>query len=112
MDKLNQKQKLVLAVGIGIIVLMGLIPPWADNSFVIPTDSDGKQLGQGSFQQGAANYHFIFDPPRGSSRQEDVYGSHYFENRSYKLDFVRLFLQWFMVAIGTGAGIYFFREQT
>ncbi len=29
----NKKQKIVFLVGLGIIVLMGLIPPWADSGW-------------------------------------------------------------------------------
>jgi hypothetical protein len=106
---LNQRQKVVLAVGIGIILLMGLFPPWAANSFTVPTDSRGKQLGPGSYQQGAAGYHFISSPPRASSGLVDNYGDNYFQNSAYQLDFLRLLVQWFMVAIGTVGGIYALR---
>lgn len=75
---MNKKQKIVFLVGLGIIVLMGLIPPWC---FYTPISSIPGQ------------YDIIFS--------YDSYG-----NRGTNIDLTRLFIQWVVVVIAT-AGIMF-----
>ena len=81
--KMNGKQKIILALGVILIILSGLFPPWT-NTF--------KQAS--IYSETPADYSFIFDPPR---KWVKTYG--------VKLDIERLSVQWIIIIIGTGAGI-------
>lgn len=79
---MNKKQKIAFLVGIGIIVLMGLIPPW----YYAFVGGPHRLLGA---------YGLLFSPPSlvGAEDLADVY-----------IDLSRLLVQWAVVAIAT-AGI-------
>ncbi len=70
---MNRKQKRIFFIGIAIIVLMGLIPPWYYQA-------------RGPFPSRPGGYGFIFDTPY------DIGDA---------IDISRLFIQWAMVAIAT-----------
>ncbi len=78
---MNKKQKVAFLVGIGIMVLMGLIPPWY---YYLPPWADAS-----FFVRFPGYYGWIFSRPAGP-------GTH--------VDITRLFIQWAVVAIAT-AGI-------
>ncbi len=73
---MNCKQKICLWLGICLIVLIGLFPPWVrGGTLLTPND---------------AGYHFIFTPPKVRSME------------CSRIDISRLFVQWVMVASITG----------
>ncbi|MGD0827516.1 MAG: hypothetical protein ABSA09_05455 [Desulfobaccales bacterium] len=74
---MNKKQKIVFLVGLGIIVLMGLIPPWYFYSPNISTPG---------------HYAFIFS-------SDTVY-----YEIGTNIDIIHLAIQWVVVAVAT-AGI-------
>lgn len=76
---MNRKQKLVLMVGICLITLMGLYPPWV-RTFLV-----GQQRMRAESPVGYAS---IFEPPE--VRDHRVVGIH--------IDFSRLLIQWAAVA--------------
>jgi hypothetical protein len=93
-NSMNKKQRVVFLVGIGIIVLMGLIPPWYYHAvysreqrlmFEIPATDD---------------YGLLFSPPSWDLTRKPIF------DPVPRIDFSRLLLQWAVVAIGT-AGICF-----
>lgn len=106
---LNKNQKIVLWVAIGIVVLMGLFPPWVCGTYTTPLDVLAqKPTGNTMFNESAAEYHFIFAPPpqkgyRSVSSMVDV-------SHVYRLDYGRLFIQWLMVIAVSGGLIFLFRE--
>ena len=80
---INEKQKAILVVGIIIIILMGLFPPWVYTSHYGTTYSE---------------YSFIATQPE--HRRSIV-----------KLDSSRLVLQWIVVLIAMGLGIFLTSTQ-
>ena len=81
---MNKKQKVAILVGVGIIVLMGLFPPWCWN-----TPRDGQYIHR------SGEYDLLFS------------GSDYSGQRGDEIDVTRLVIQWIVVAIAT-AGIVWF----
>jgi hypothetical protein len=77
----DKKEKIVILVAIAIIIVMGLFPPWTYTCKV-----------GGFYSEKPMGYQFIFWPPtpEGDNPRYGIY-----------LDFKRLFLQWFLVAIST-----------
>lgn len=73
----NEKQKTILIIGVIIIILMGLFPPWA-------RILSGEGLRKMTF-----GYAFIAAPP----------------DHRVALDISRLFVQWIMVIFATGLGV-------
>jgi hypothetical protein len=92
---MNKKQKVVFLVGVGIIVLMGLIPPWHcevlfDLDQKIPLTME-------------AGYGFLFSPPTFESypslhHKSDYYGA----SVAPFIALSQLCVQWAVVAIGVG----------
>ena len=81
---MNKKQKIVFLVGIGIIVIMGLIPPWHYYAVYSRDQQIPIELVGG--------YEFLFSPSMLSG------------NTIPHIDLCRLLVQWAVVAIAT-AGI-------
>ena len=79
---MNGKQKICLWIGIAVIVLMSLFPPW------LYTQARITEV------QTNAGYHFLLTPPQ--PQGEVGYGIH--------LDMSRLFVQW-IVIIAIAAGL-------
>jgi hypothetical protein len=78
---MNKKQKIVFLVGLGIIVLMGLIPPWSDS------------------YSGESFYDFLFSSPA------------FWRGGRPTIDFTRLFLQWAVVVIATAGIIFILKDN-
>ncbi|MCK4820477.1 hypothetical protein KA005_32230, partial [bacterium] len=89
--KLNEYQKKAIWVGAVIILLMGLFPPW---TYTFKSAS--------VYSEKPTGYAFLFwpPPPEKSSYLHGV-----------RLDFNRLFLQWFMVA-GACVGLLLWLKTT
>ncbi len=90
-------------MGTGIIVLMGLIPPWYYRTFY------GVDQRIVSEMRAEENYGFLFSPP--DPLYERGYSDRRLSMRLARIDFSRLILQWFVVAVST-AGIIFFLERS
>ena len=82
---MNHKQKKVLLIGIAVIVLMGLFPPWQET----------RARENRPLSRSPAGYHFILTPPSG------------YRSIGYTLDFARIAVQFIEVgAITAGAVLY------
>ena len=86
---MNKKQKICLWIGIAIIVLMSLFPPWFYTHARITE------------VQTNAGYHFLLIPPL----PYDKVGS------GIRLDTSRLFVQWVVIAIITSGLIVTFKDK-
>ena len=82
---MNKKQKIVFLVGLGIIILMGLFPPW----YIY--HPYGSRPGE---------YAFIFS---GSSSSDGT---------GVYIDIVRLLIQWVVVAIATAGIMLVLKDDT
>ena len=87
---MNKKQKVVFLVGVGIIMVMGLIPPWhievlfnLNQKFPCTVD---------------AGYGFLFSPPA----RLPTWGSDADINVAPFIALSQLCVQWAIVAIGVG----------
>ena len=83
---MNKKQKIVLWIGIAVIVIMGIFPPW-----VISGYSTGRPI--------AGSYSLITSPPK----MGEAYAK--------SIDLYRLGVQWVIVGVITGGLIYTFKDQ-
>ena len=87
---MNLTQKKLLLVGLGLIVLTGLIPPWkwtVTNSYV------------GRIER-PSDYSFIGDPPKVDPPA------------SVQIDYGRLLLQWTIISLAAGVGIFYYKDQS
>lgn len=104
---MNKKQRVVFLVGVGIIILMGLIPPWYYRA-VLPS---GDHIAQFTVRADR-DYGFLFDPPPTFDFLEDAQGH---KKGFYPvlpcIDFSRLLLQWAVVAIATAAMIFILKDE-
>jgi len=83
---MNPKQKKFVRLGVGVMVLMGFMPPWTITLHLGDIDVHRP-----------ADYSFIFDPPKSV------------EIASVNIDFGRLLIQWAVVGFVIGAGIFYYR---
>jgi hypothetical protein len=90
---MNKKQKVVFLMGVGIIVLMGLMPPWYYHHVGFSDYSD-----QPIALEINGDYAWLFSPPI-----SDLPGLHK-KDTLVLIDLSRLLIQWAVVAIAT-AGI-------
>jgi hypothetical protein len=109
MKNLNLMQKRILLVGVGIIILMGLIPPWSATTQTIHFSGYPHKAIASHAAESAAGYHFIFFPPRKSDFSGDS-SNQTDSSIDYRLDFGRLFIQWFFVSLSTAALMFYFKE--
>ena len=86
---MSNKQLIVLWIGVGLIVLMCLFPPWVR---VL-------RMSGGTLREGYG-YHCVFMPPPLNNKRWSPY-----------LDTSRLIIQCITVAVLTGAGIYTLRAK-
>lgn len=94
MDKLSGAQKEVVIITIAILFIMGLFPPWL---FILDTSKVKRSESGG--------YCFIFSAP-----ERDTNLGRYMSGTPYtsKIDFTRLFLQWFLVLLLSSGFLLFF----
>lgn len=96
--RMNKKQRIIIIIGLGIILLMGLIPPWKC-AISVPKFTRVER---------PAGYGFIFYPPSPVEvAKSGEFESSFMSKPSYwsvRLDVTRLFIQWAVVAIAM-AGI-------
>lgn len=102
MRNLNLMQKRIMLVGVAVIVLMGLFPPWIET-----TTTTTKDILHGTFHTNSvetvAGYYFLSNAPRGG---KDIWDA----ITTYHLDFGRLLIQWFFVSLSTAALMFYFKE--
>lgn len=97
--RMNKKQSTIIIIGLGIILLMGLIPPW----------KCAFSVARLSRLERPAGYGFIFYPPSPVKvAKSGEFGSSASKSDpsywSVRLDVTRLFIQWAVIAIAV-AGI-------
>ena len=83
---INEKQKKLVIVGVAVIILMGLFPPWT-YTFHLAT----------AYSKKPAGYSFILAPPKRKA-------SHL--AHGIELDVTRLSVQWIIVLMATGLGVF------
>ena len=81
--KLDDVDHKIILIGIGLIILTALFPPW------VYTVEGGRTGGPAIHSEKPAGYGFIFLPPLPESKNP-AYG--------IRIAFGRMFLQWFLVA--------------
>lgn len=84
--KLNRKRKIIVLIGLIVIILVGLYPPWNINLGIRGSESCG--------------YGFIWSPP------ESRYGT-----GACTLDAYRLLVQWIGVCIDAGGLAWLFKDN-
>ena len=82
---MNKKQIIISIIGIGIIFIMGLIPPWKTIDH-----------GASAFVEFPIGYYPIFSPPILDEELE----------LSVKLDILRLAVQWITILFVMGAALF------
>lgn len=87
---ISKRQLTAIWVGLGVIVLMGLCPPWRETVWT-----------QYFHSKSPAGYAPIFWPPASGGRSEGI-----------ELDVERLLLQWAVVAMVTGGVVAFFGRKS
>lgn len=83
---LNEKQKKLIVIGVAVIILMGLFPPWT-YTFKYKT----------AYSNEPAGYGFILSPPKKKSKALA---------HGIELDITRLSVQWIIVLMATGLGVF------
>jgi hypothetical protein len=92
----ENKQTIVLWIGLAVILLMGIFPPWVRTFSV-----------KASYSEKNAGYKFILTPPQ-PVPEESGFGHDFF---GIKLDVCRLCVQWVVVSVVTGGLILTFRDK-
>jgi hypothetical protein len=96
---LNKTQKKILLIGIGLIVIMSLFPPWICEHY--ERDATGRFVPS-LLEKSASEYHFILARHLEVLDQRLIY--------IYRLDYGRLFLQWLLVIVVAGGFMFLFPE--
>ena len=89
-DAGNSAQKTILVMGLLPFLVFGLWPPWVEEV----------KSGDGRLRRVSKGYHAIFQPPTPASGL-----------RSISIDTTRLFIQWLLVAVVTGGGMFFVKPE-
>jgi hypothetical protein len=109
---LNTRQQLTIAVGLAVLVLMGIFPPWL---YVVNYRGGGLPGERGGFLRAEVpmGYHFIFTlpplPPEHPSGSSPLprYTSKIIRAFGYpRIDYMRLLVQWLGVAIFVAGVVY------
>jgi hypothetical protein len=114
-SRMNMKQKIVFLIGVGIIVLMGLIPPWYYHGIYYCNHGDRP------FHMAAtldSEYGFLFfppDPPNmtdyNDHHDRGVDGWRYFGNSGPCIDLSRLLIQWAVIAIAMAVIVFALKDE-
>jgi hypothetical protein len=86
---MNAKQKIIIQIGILLVLLMGLVPPWIKT---IHLRNIQRQMSEG--------YHFIFSPPNQTCGLCSV-----------EIDIPRLLGEWFIIGIVALALFQYFKNK-
>ena len=87
---LNNKQRIIIMVGLVLFILMGLFPPWTYT------------CARRSIREKPAGYALIILPPKPENNAA-AFG--------VRIDIIRLFVQWSVLAAATGLGLLMARSQ-
>lgn len=87
---INEKQKKLIIIGVVVIILMGIFPPWT-YTFKYKTANSSEPAGYG----------FILSPPAKKSKALP---------HGIELDVTRLCVQWLIVSFATGLGVFLTSE--
>jgi len=113
---LNKKQRTAILIGVIVIVIMGLFPPWSIKA-IIPSDSIAP-----SITKTLENRHSWINTPPKKSKKYFYYGYSFgisgepstFKKRqneimnfSYEINVKQLIIQWFLVCVLTGGIVIF-----
>jgi hypothetical protein len=88
--RMNKKQVVISIIGVAIVFLMGIIPPWK----IVDTSSM-------TYREMPAGYYFIFAPPEPD--EEELLG--------VKLDLSRLAVQWVTILFVIAAALFLTQEK-
>jgi len=112
---MNKKQKIWIWVGITIIVLMGLFPPWVVKQVIPKGDWNIITLRKYIFILKAPYFHYKAlppPPPKSHPKYAEAYmGIEPEFNHAEQIDITRLLIQWFIVALITGGLIVTFKDK-
>lgn len=90
---MNQKQRIAIIVGLAVIVLMCLFPPWKGTT--------GRQ--RWGYYEKNRGYALVFMPPKAMTKSDHF--------TKIKIDIVRLLVQCTVACVATG-GAYIFLGKT
>lgn len=97
---MNLKQKIVLLIGIIVIVLMGIYPPW-----YFYDNKTGKNIR-------VSGYAFFANPPIPHKLSLDSRTEGFYRERvSTNVDYTRLAFQWTMIVIVTSGFILMLKDK-
>ena len=103
---MNRKQKIVLWLGIAVIVIMGIYPPWVcERRTVI----GGQSVYKYTLEPGP--YSWIHDPPEIAETTRPSYSGYTSQKTAKFIDLYRLGVQWCLVSLITGGLIFSFKGK-
>ena len=112
---LNKKQKICLWVGITIIVLMGLFPPWVVKQVFQKGNWNTITLRKYIFIFKAPYIHYKAISPPHPKAPKDIVESYKSIRAGFnhveQIDVTRLLIQWFIIALITGGLIVTFKDK-
>jgi hypothetical protein len=96
---MNQKQRKIILIGIGLIIISVIFPPWKETMIV----QGNKVELESTF------YRFILTPPREVYKSQDgqVVGL-----KEGRIDATRLILQWIFIALVIGGIILYLKDPS
>lgn len=86
--QINEKQKKIIVIGVVVIILMAIFPPWT-HTYRYKT----------AYSNEPAGYRFIFYPPDKKSKVNSM-------AHGIELDITRLCVQWIIFSMVTGLGVF------
>ncbi|MBI4469716.1 MAG: hypothetical protein HY650_10385 [Acidobacteria bacterium] len=98
----NKEQLIVLWLGIGLISLIALFPPW---TYTLTVTEDGRTTES----QREAGYHPIFEPPRPQNAADPARAPTYADG--VRLDYPRIAIQLAVVVLIVGGLFWTFRSR-
>ena len=117
---IRKRQKATILIGVGIIVFMGLFPPWYYHALYY------RDFYDRPFQAAAmlpAGYGFLFSPPDPPDWMDDfeydkykgdykgVGGQRYHKSSGPCIDISRLLIQWAVIGIATAAIVFALKDD-
>lgn len=84
---MNNKQKIVLWIGLIVFLISGIFPPW------VQVFDDGK-----TYNEKDQGYHFLMKPPE-VIFDSDTYAEWYKMQFRMKIDIARLIIQWIIITV-------------
>jgi hypothetical protein len=91
---MNLYQQRVIILAVCVFLGMGVYPPWVEVSTKIVSNVSHVTESPGPYQ-------WLFQPP--------TYHNPYGPQTTYRLDYVRLAIQWLLLGVTAGAGVFYFK---